>query len=169
MTGPTYIVGGNIICAHSFSSVWRDLYLQNDCAHARASSVFFFSKDNRTVILTRQDFLPDRTADGDLLFTFRGSFFVLFKIWLAARRLIAILSLVGPPRDPKIALHYHLRRRISHSNTILILYLTDYKYGIRQMFLTENNKSADLDQPINQSISLFMSVRGMELPPEAHE
>ena len=72
-TGPTYIVGGNIICAHSFSSVWRDLYLQNDCAHARASSVFS-SKDNRTVILTRQDFLPDRTADGDLLFTFRESF-----------------------------------------------------------------------------------------------
>ena len=40
-----------------------------DYAHARASSVFS-SKDNRTVILTRQDFLPDRTADGDLLFTF---------------------------------------------------------------------------------------------------
>ena len=37
------------------------------------------------------------------------------------------------------------------------------------MFLTENNKSADLDQPINQSINLFMSIRGMELPPEAHE
>ena len=42
---------------------------------ARASFMcFFFSKDNRTVILTRQDFLPDRTADGDLLFGFRGSF-----------------------------------------------------------------------------------------------
>ena len=27
--------------------------------------------------------------------------FVLFKIWLAARRLIAILSLARPPRDPK--------------------------------------------------------------------
>ena len=39
-----------------------------DYAHARASSVFSL-KDNRTVILTRQDFLPDRTADGDLLFT----------------------------------------------------------------------------------------------------
>ena len=38
-------------------------------AHARASSVLS-SKDNRTVILTRQDFLPDHTADGDLLFTF---------------------------------------------------------------------------------------------------
>ena len=43
-----------------------------DCAHARASSVFS-SKDNRTVILTRQDFLPDRTADGDLLFTFSSN------------------------------------------------------------------------------------------------
>ena len=39
-----------------------------DYAHARASAVFS-SKDNRTVILTRQDFLPDRTADGNLLFT----------------------------------------------------------------------------------------------------
>ena len=38
-----------------------------DCAHAQASSVFS-SKDNWTVILTRQDFLPDHTADGDLLF-----------------------------------------------------------------------------------------------------
>ena len=40
-----------------------------DYAHARTSSVFS-STDNRTVILTRQDFLPDRTADGYLLFTF---------------------------------------------------------------------------------------------------
>ena len=39
-----------------------------DCAHARASSVFS-SKDNATVILLRQDFLPERTADEDLLFT----------------------------------------------------------------------------------------------------
>ena len=29
--------------------------------------------DNRTVILTRQDFLPDRTADGDLLFIFSSN------------------------------------------------------------------------------------------------
>ena len=69
-----------------------------DYAHARASSVFS-SKDNRTVILTRQDFLPDRTADGDLLFTFYV--FRLFTIWLGARRIIAILSLAGPSRDPK--------------------------------------------------------------------
>ena len=50
-----------------------------DYAHGRASSVFS-SKDYRTVILTRQDqpeyqaflqdFLPDRTTDGDLLFIF---------------------------------------------------------------------------------------------------
>ena len=73
---------------------------------------------------------------------------------------MAILSLEGPPRDPKIALHYHFRRRISHSDTctILILYLTDYKYGIRQMFLTENSESADLDQSINQSIYLCQYV-----------
>ena len=80
-----------------------------DYAHARASSVFS-SKDNRTLILTRQDFLPDRTADRDLLFIFSSnildfqrsiSFYI--KIWLAVRRLIAILSLAGPPRDPKIS------------------------------------------------------------------
>ena len=58
-----------------------------DYAHARASSVFS-SKDNRTVILTRQDFLPDRTADRDLLFIFSSNIlefriskksFVLYK------------------------------------------------------------------------------------------
>ena len=43
-----------------------------DYAHARASSVFP-SKDNRTVKLTRQDFLPDRTADRDLLFIFSSN------------------------------------------------------------------------------------------------
>ena len=43
-----------------------------DCAHARAPSGFS-SKDNRTVILTGQDFLPDHTADGDLLFTFSSN------------------------------------------------------------------------------------------------
>ena len=69
---------------------------------------FFPSKDNRTVILTRNDFLSDRTADGDLLFTFSSNILdfqkslliVLFKIWLA----VSILSLAGPPRDPKISL-----------------------------------------------------------------
>ena len=40
--------------------------------HARASFVFC-SKDNRTVILIRQDFFPVRTADGDLLFTFSSN------------------------------------------------------------------------------------------------
>ena len=45
-----------------------------DYARARASAVFS-SNDNRTVILTRQDFLPDRTADGNLLFTFSINIF----------------------------------------------------------------------------------------------
>ena len=40
-----------------------------DYAHSRASSVFSSKDINRTVILTRQDFLPNHTADGDLLFT----------------------------------------------------------------------------------------------------
>ena len=31
------------------------------------------SKDNRTVVLTGQDFFPDRTADGALLFTFSSN------------------------------------------------------------------------------------------------
>ena len=43
-----------------------------DYAHEPASSVFS-SKDIRTVILTRQDFIPDCTADGDLLFTFSSN------------------------------------------------------------------------------------------------
>ena len=70
-----------------------------DYAHARASSVFS-AKDNRTVKLTRQDFLPDRTADRDLLFIFSSNILDFrrgvssyIKIWLAVRRLIAILSL----------------------------------------------------------------------------
>ena len=43
-----------------------------DCGHVRVASVFS-SKDNRAVILTRQDFLPDRTADRDLLFIFSSN------------------------------------------------------------------------------------------------
>ena len=43
-----------------------------DYAHARASSVFS-SKDNRAVISTRQDFLPDRTAAGVWLFIFSSN------------------------------------------------------------------------------------------------
>ena len=39
----------------------------------RKRHLVFSSKDNRTVWLTRQDFLPDRTADGDLLFTFSSN------------------------------------------------------------------------------------------------
>ena len=39
----------------------------------RERHLFFSSKDNRTVILTRQDFFPDRPADGDLLFTFSSN------------------------------------------------------------------------------------------------
>ena len=36
----------------------------------RERHLFFSLKGNSTVTLTRQDFLPERTADGDLLFTF---------------------------------------------------------------------------------------------------
>ena len=43
-----------------------------DYAHALASSVFS-SKDNRTVKLTRQYFLPDLTANRDFLFTFSSN------------------------------------------------------------------------------------------------
>ena len=51
----------------------RNRTLKGQCpgyAYTRTSSVFFFSsKDNRTVIFMHQDFPPDRTADGELLFT----------------------------------------------------------------------------------------------------
>ena len=49
--------------------------LKGQCAdyvHAPAPSVFS-SKDSRTVILTRQDFLPDHTTEGNLLFIFSSS------------------------------------------------------------------------------------------------
>ena len=85
------------------------------CAHALALASVFSSKDNRTVILIRQDFLvPDRTADGDLLFTFssnildfRRSFSSYLKF---GTRLIAILLLVGPPCDPKISFRSLLKQ-----------------------------------------------------------
>ena len=66
---------------------------------ARTSVLFFFSsKDNRTVIFTRQDFLPGPHRRR------RRSLSSYIIIWLAFRRLIAILSLAGPPRDPRTAL-----------------------------------------------------------------
>ena len=70
---PRQISVPNTIVLHHVAVIF--LWLKgtvSDCAHVRASSVFS-SKDNRTVILTRQDFLPDRTADGDLLFTFSSN------------------------------------------------------------------------------------------------
>ena len=99
---------------------------------ARERHLFFSSKDNRTVKLTRQDFLPDRTADRDLLFIFssnildfRRSLSSCIKIWLAVRRLIAIFSLAGPPRDPKKNVFSNLKlvSEVSHfksSNMCLI-------------------------------------------------
>ena len=50
------------------------------------------SKDNRTVILTRQDFLPDRTVDEDLLFKFSSNildfeevFRLIYRNFVASR------------------------------------------------------------------------------------
>ena len=53
---------------------WLRLFKGTVCrlCAAQVSSVFSW-KDNRTVILTWQDFLPDRTTDGDLLFTFSSN------------------------------------------------------------------------------------------------
>ena len=105
----------NLNCLFSMYN-WKWVNLKGQCpdyAHARASFVFS-SKDNRTVIhvLTRQDFFPDRTADGVLLFTFstnildfRRSFLSYLKFGSRHdRRLIAMLSLAGPPRGPKNSL-----------------------------------------------------------------
>ena len=70
----------------------------------RERLLLFSSKDDRTVILTRQDFLPDCTADGDsfshsqtIFYPFEEVFSLTF--WLAARRLLAILSFARPSRD----------------------------------------------------------------------
>ena len=38
-----------------------------------------------------------------IFYTFEEVYRLIKKIWLAVRRLIAILSLAGPPRDPKIS------------------------------------------------------------------
>ena len=43
----------------------------------RERHLFFSSKDNRTVLSTREDFLPDCTADSDLLFTFSRNILVV--------------------------------------------------------------------------------------------
>ena len=88
-----------------------------DYAHARASSFFFLQK---TIELSYSLF-PDRTADGDLLFIFssnildfRRSLSSYIIIWLAVRRLIAILSLAGPPRDPRTALSARFKNIFSN-------------------------------------------------------
>ena len=65
----------NMTNLYAFLSMTEDHKAECDMQHARASSVFS-STDNRTVILTRQDFLPDRTTDGDLLFTFSSNILV---------------------------------------------------------------------------------------------
>ena len=81
-----------------------------DYAHALASSFFFLQKTIELSYSLDKIFFPDRTADGDLLFIFssnildfRRSLSSYIIIWLAVRRLIAILSLAGPPRDPRTA------------------------------------------------------------------
>ena len=77
---------------------------------APRATFVFSSKDNRIVLLTRQDFLSYHTADGVLLFIFssnildfcdRRSLSSYINIWFAVRGLIAILSLAGPPRVRK--------------------------------------------------------------------
>ena len=92
----------------SDSAVWntKASYLNGVYPAHAEHHLFFLKKDNRTVILTRQDFLSDRTADGDLLFTFSSNILDFRRSpssinWLAARRLISILSLERSPRDPK--------------------------------------------------------------------
>ena len=72
-----------------------------DNAHARASSVFFFKRQkNCQIDSTRFPSGPHRRRRF-VVYILRQYFrlskksFVLFKIWLAARRIIAILSLAG--------------------------------------------------------------------------
>ena len=74
-SGGHSLIWRRLICTAEQGMVFRDSSLKGQCpdfAHARASSVFS-SKDNRTVILTWQDFLPNHTADGDLLFIFSSN------------------------------------------------------------------------------------------------
>ena len=52
---------------------WLKIIRPNVTCSMRERHLFFSSTDNRTVILTRQDFLPDRTTDSDLLFIFSSN------------------------------------------------------------------------------------------------
>ena len=90
---------------------------------ARTSVLFFFFLQKTIELSYSLDkiFFPDRTAEGDLLFIFssnildfRRSLSSYIIIWLAVRRLIAILSLAGPPRDPRTALSARIKNIFSN-------------------------------------------------------
>ena len=80
--GCFYIVfGEGKATKENMSIFWFIWPLKGQCpdyAHARASFVFP-SWDNRTVILTRQVFLPGRTADGVLLFIFSSNILLIVE------------------------------------------------------------------------------------------
>ena len=92
-----------------------------DYAHARASSFFFLQKTIELSYSLDKIFFPDRNADGDLLFIFSSNILDFGRslsshiiTWLAVRRLIAILSLTGPPRDPRTALSARFKNIFSN-------------------------------------------------------
>ena len=74
-------------------NIWRDTV---PIMRTRERHLFFLLNDNRTVILSRQDFFPDRTSDGALFVVYSLSSYLKFG-------LIAILSQARPPRDPKLS------------------------------------------------------------------
>ena len=78
------------------------------CARASVICLFFKRQQNCHIDSTRFPSGPHRRRRFVVYilkqyFRLSKKSFVLFKIWLAARRLIAILSLAAPPRDPNIS------------------------------------------------------------------
>ena len=69
-----YLMAGR---PHAIPQISTGFFLKNIIScffqHRQRASPVFCSKDNRTIVSTRQDYLPDRTADGDLLFTFSSN------------------------------------------------------------------------------------------------
>ena len=78
------------------------------CARASVICFFFKRQWNCHIDSTRFPSGPHRRRRFVVIFSsnildFRRSLSSYINIWLAVRRLIAILSLAGPPRDPKIS------------------------------------------------------------------
>ena len=121
-SGGHSLIWRRLICTAEQGMVFRDSSLKGTvsrlCARASVTCFFFKRQQNCHIDSTRFPSEPHRRRRFVVYilkqyFRLSKKSFVLFKIWLAARRLIAILSLAGPPRDPKISFR-PLKNRFSN-------------------------------------------------------